>query len=70
VSYAEVTELGTLKADLRNIPKEELNQEHGMNNEMFYKIDFEIEMTMLSANITFALVYKGKRYPAVPFEFL
>jgi len=66
----KVTELGTLKADLRNIPKEELNQEHGMNNEMFYKIDFEIEMTMLSANITFALVYKGKRYPAVPFEFL
>jgi hypothetical protein len=57
-----------LKADLSELPGGGILEKAGANGEKFY-IDFDIEMTIYSANISFALVFAGKRYRALQFDF-
>lgn len=65
-----VSECAMLKADLSSIPKHRLHQELGGDGQMYYKIDYEIEMKRSSAKLEFALIYNGDRYHSVKAEFL
>jgi len=58
-----------LKADVSSIPRSQLTRKRGKNGEI-YKLDFEIEMIIDSATIYLSLLYKGKRYGAVDFDFV
>ncbi|KAK3935217.1 hypothetical protein QBC46DRAFT_323811 [Diplogelasinospora grovesii] len=55
------TQLVVLTADLNKIPKKDLEQERGADNQWYYKIWFKIEMNCHLANITFNLVYERPR---------
>jgi hypothetical protein len=61
-----VEEFAILNADLGSIPEEQLRRKQGADGQMYHRIDHSIEMTVHSADITFALVYDGKKYGAVP----
>ena len=58
----------TLTVDLRPIPEELLAKELRSGIE-YYPVDFEIEMTLHSASLTFSLIYDGKAYQTVDVEF-
>jgi len=58
-----------LTADLSTIPEEKLHKEM-VSGEEFYKLDFDIEMALHSASLTFALVYDGEKYQTVHVEFV
>ncbi|KAJ8133512.1 hypothetical protein O1611_g102 [Lasiodiplodia mahajangana] len=60
-----------LTADLNRIAKESmLQKQKGVNNELHYKIPFQIEMTYRSANISFDLVHGGINYGSMQAEYV
>ena len=65
-----VTECVKLKADLSQFPKWSFSKERGRDGMEYYKLDFDIEMILHSANISFHLMYQGKRYHTVQTEFV
>lgn len=67
---AGVSECAMLKANLSSVPRYQLDQERGGDGHMYYKIDYEIEMTRSSTKWEFALIYNGERYHTVKAEFL
>lgn len=58
-----------LKIDLGTIPVELLNTEKGDDGYDYYKLDFDVEMALHSAKLTFALVYRGEKYESVQADF-
>jgi len=66
----EVKKLMELKADVKKIPVAEFDQLPGEQGEMYYKLDFEIEMVFRSGCFNFAIVYKGKTYDTVKQHFV
>ena len=58
----------TLTVDLRPIPEELLVKETRSGID-YYRVDFEIEMTLHSASLTFSLIYDGRAYQTVNVEF-
>lgn len=64
-----VTKLLTLTADLSHIPERDLNRVVGNDQEEYYSIDFEIEMTCYSAHLNFALVYNDVKYQSVKAQY-
>jgi hypothetical protein len=67
---AEVKKLVELKADVTSIPVAEFNQEPGEHGKMYYKLDFEIDMTCRSGSLKFGIVYKDKSYNTVEQKFV
>ncbi|KAL1615853.1 hypothetical protein SLS56_011655 [Neofusicoccum ribis] len=57
-----VTEFAKLKADLSGLDESDLFREQGADNQLYYKLDFDIEMKCHSASISYTLLYKEKRY--------
>lgn len=68
--YKAVKELMKLKADFSTIPEEQLHRERASGGQEFYKLDFDIEMVMHSASLTFSLIYQGVKYNTVDMEFI
>jgi hypothetical protein len=66
---AGVRELGILRADSEHLPPRAIRKVAGDGRREFWEVDFDIEMTLHSANITFALVFKGQSYQALQFDF-
>lgn len=54
-----------IEADVRSIPASDLDQEPNGQGEMYYKLDFDIEMSCRSASLTFAIVYRDRHYETV-----
>jgi len=67
---AAVKKLLELKAEISSIPLAELNIERGEGGQMWYKLDFDIEMTCMSGSLHFTIVYDGKKYDTVRQEFV
>lgn len=44
--------------------------ELGEDGDLYYKVNFDIEMTCYSARTGFALIYKGKKYETVTTEYV
>ena len=65
-----VTELVEVRANLSGIPEDEFDLEPGADNDLYYKVNFDIEMTCYSATTGFALIYKGKKYETVTTEYV
>lgn len=59
----------TLRADLRQIPENQLHKETGADGHVHYKINYEIEMARYSAKLKFALIYKDTKYHIVEAKF-
>ncbi|KAF4632245.1 hypothetical protein G7Y89_g5877 [Cudoniella acicularis] len=67
-----VEELVKLKANLDCIPTEKLKRERGDDDREYYGGDFDIEMVLNSASLSFKLVHAGKTYDeeAIEAEFV
>jgi hypothetical protein len=52
-----------------NIPLGQFRRELGESGAMYYKVDFDIEMTYQSGSLEFAIMYKNKKYDTVSQEF-
>ncbi|KAI1128576.1 actin-like ATPase domain-containing protein [Nemania abortiva] len=59
------SQLVKLTADLNKIPREAMRKEKGADNQWYYKIPFQIEMTCHSADISFDLIHEGTKYGSV-----
>lgn len=64
-----MSELVKIQADIRRVPVDSFPRRNGVGNQVFYRIPYEIEMTIRSGSITFALLYGDQRYEATK-EFL
>jgi hypothetical protein len=56
----EVEKLVELTADISSIPESRFQQERGKDGEMYYLLNFSIEVTYLSASTKYELVHKGE----------
>jgi hypothetical protein len=64
-----VTELGMLRVKVGALPGPAVRKEPNHNNEEFYIVDFDIQMTLHSANLTFALLVQGIKYHELSLDF-
>jgi hypothetical protein len=58
-----------LTADTQDIPAGALNRIATRDGRMFTRVEFQVEMALYSANLTFSLVVPGRRYEAVQVDF-
>jgi len=59
-----------LKANLRDVPTSVLRKERRGDEEEWYCADFDIEVILQSAKLSFSLVHGGHSYEAVEAKFL
>ena len=59
-----------LKVDLTTIPEETLDRDKGKDGKLYYRCDFEVEVTYCSASTRYVLVYKGIKYNTVEAEYV
>lgn len=58
-----------LRVKVRDLPGPAVRKELNHNNEEFYIVDFDIQMTLHSANLTFALLVQGIKYHELSLDF-
>ena len=63
-------ELVELNVDLSCIPEETINRDTGKDGKLYYRCDYEVEMTNFSASTRYELVYKGIKYNTVEAEYV
>lgn len=63
-------QIAEVKADFTGIPEGDFQRVLGPDNQWYYQIWFEIEMTCYSTKRRFVLVYKGVRYHTVEVDYL
>lgn len=56
----EVEEFAELTADLSKIPIASLHKEQGQDGKLYYDIEFQIEVTYLSASTKYEFIHEGK----------
>lgn len=66
----DVSEFARLKINLNDIPVEKLPLKRDKNEEQVYVFDYDLEMTMRSESIAFALAFEGMTYEVVETDFL
>ncbi len=59
-----------LTVDLSTIPEETLNRDKGKDGNLYYRCDYDVEMTHYSASTRYELVYKGIKYNTVEAEYV
>lgn len=59
-----------LTIDLSTIPEETLHRDKGKDGKLYYRCDYEVEMTHCSASTRYELVYKGIKYNTVEAEYV
>ena len=59
-----------LKVNLSKIPEESLDRSKGKDGKLYYRCDYEVEMTHCSASTRYELVYKGVKYDTVEAEYV
>ena len=59
-----------LNVDLSTVPEESLDRSKGADGELYYRCDYEIEVTHYSASTRYGLVYKGIKYNTVEAEYV
>ncbi len=70
---AGVVEMGMLRTKIRDLPEAAraaaIRKEINSHGEEFYIVDFDIQMTLHSANLTFALLVQGTKYAVLSMDF-
>ena len=59
-----------LNVDLSTIPEETLNRDRGKDGKLYYRCDYNVEVTHYSASTRYELVYKGIKYNTVEAEYV
>ena len=62
-------EVVKLKIDLSGIPDDEMISHGEGGNMAHYKVDFDVEMMLDSAKLSFSVFYNGKRHSKVHADF-
>ena len=65
-----VNDLVHVTADFTTIPTSWLDTTMGKDGLLYYKVDFEVQMTCYSAYTKFELIYKGVNYGPVTAEYV
>ena len=65
-----VTQLVKVEADLSRIPKNQIPKTKGADGKMYYKVDYVIQVTYLSAYTKYELIYGGVNYGLVTAEYV
>ena len=65
-----MTKLVKVEADLSRIPTRLIKQTMGADGVLYYRIDFEIEITHFSAYTKYELIYQGVNYGSVAAEYV
>ena len=65
-----MTELVKVEADLSQIPKSKIPKTKGADGKFYYKLDYEIQVTFLSAYTKYELFYGGENYGLVNAEYV
>ena len=65
-----MTQLVKVEADLSRIPKSKIPKTKGADGKMYYKIDYEIQITYLSAYTKYELVHQKVNYGSVTAEYV
>lgn len=64
-----VKEVVKLKIDLSGIPDDDMIVRGESGNMAHYVVDFDVEMMLDSAKLSFSMFYKGKRHSTVHADF-
>jgi len=62
----EVVELVTLEADLSSIPERNFQRRVGADGQEYYVMRFVVEVTYLSGQTNYVLLFRNQRYITVP----
>ncbi len=65
-----VTELVKVEADLSRIPANKIPQRMGVDGKMYYKVDYSIQVTYMSAYTSYELIYGGVNYGHITSEYV
>lgn len=65
-----MTQLVKVEADLSRIPANEIPQTKGADGKMYYKVDYAIQVTYMSAYTSYELIYGGVNYGHVTSEYV
>lgn len=65
-----VTELVKVKADLSRIPDKKIPKIKGADSKTYYKLDYVIQVTYMSAYTTYELIHGGVNYGSVTAEYV
>ena len=60
----------TVDADLSRIPNGAFPQKRGKDGKIYYEVNYEIEITFLSAFTKYELIHNGVNYGAVHAEYV
>ncbi len=59
-----------VEADLRRIPAHQFQETIGADQKLYYKVNFEVQITFYSAYTKYELVYGGVNYGQVAAEYV
>lgn len=65
-----VTELAKVRADLSRIPDKKIPKIKGADGKTYYKLDYAIQVTYMSAYTTYELIYGGMNYGLITSEYV
>ncbi|OCL09088.1 hypothetical protein AOQ84DRAFT_339451 [Glonium stellatum] len=65
-----VAQLVRLKVNVDDLPPDAFNIRIGKDGEMYYVIEYSVEVTYQSASTNYVLVYEGNRYGSVTAEYV
>jgi hypothetical protein len=66
---ANVVELGMLRVKVRDLPEPAIRRDTNSLGVAYYIVDFDIQMTLHSAKLTFALMVRGQKYHELEMDF-
>ena len=66
----QVITLVKVHADLSRVPANALHTEIGKDNKLYYKLEYQIEVTFFSAYTKYELIYNGVNYGPVTAEYV
>ena len=65
-----MTQLVKVEADLSRIPEKKIPKIRGADGKMYYKVDYAIQVTYLSAYTRYELIYDRVNYGLVTSEYV
>ena len=65
-----MTQLVKVEADLSRVPANKIPQTKGADGQMYYKVDYAIKVTYMSAYTSYELIYGGVNYGDVTSEYV
>ena len=65
-----VTQLVKVEADLSRLPEKKIPKMKGADGKVYYKVDYAIQVTYMSAYTTYELIYGRVNYGLITSEYV